>query len=499
MKLKDLVQALPDFHWRGDDAWISSITHDSRRVQPGALFVCLSGLHQDGHHFVTEALQKGAAAVVAERSVDTGSAPLIQVPDTRLALSLLAHRFYGEPTKFLTVIGVTGTNGKTTTTYLIAHILNQFSGRPIAAVLGTTGIRLGNQSFPLNQTTPDAPELFRWIAWAKDTGAQFLVMEVSSHALEQRRCDACLFDIAVFTNLSHDHLDYHHDLESYFFAKARLFTDLADHSLQNGKNYLALVNADDPFGQRLLKIALGKIRTYATVGDGDYTVHNISVSGSGISFRLQTKTLSLPLSSSLLGRFNVMNVLAASAVALELGVPPEALSDALLSFQPPPGRLERVDVGQPFLVLVDYAHTPDALDKVLDAVREVTSGRVIVVFGCGGDRDPMKRPQMGRIATTKADLTIVTSDNPRTEDPMKIIEQIIAGIEKGSPFIIQPDRRTAIKTAVQMAQRGDVVLIAGKGHEDYQIIGRQKIPFSDRLVALEALQERYGVSHNDKH
>ena len=491
MRLRELIANLPTAKLIGGDVEITDITHDSRKVVHGSLFVCLKGLKVDGHDFVPDAIERGAEAVVAEREVPTNGKPLVIVPDAREALAWLCHRFYGEPTKSLTLIGVTGTNGKTTTTHLIAHLLNAHNPDS-AAVLGTVGVKWRGEWHELSQTTPDAPELVKWLARLRDEGARFVVMEVSSHSLAQKRSDGCLFDAAVFTNLSRDHLDFHGDFESYFAAKARLFTDYAEIALSNGKPFHAFINADDPYGQRLLTMCPAPKTAYGFGEDADFRAVELSLSPSGTQFSLAVKNDAIQvhrLSLRLLGRFNVANALAAIAVARHFGVPWEAIESSLPEFKAPPGRLEIVDAGKPFTVAVDYAHTPDALEKVLLTVRELTKGRVIVVFGCGGDRDPTKRPEMGRIATQLADYTVITSDNPRTEDPLQIIEQILEGVVPNSAYHVEPDRRKAIFHAISVAQPGDFVLIAGKGHETYQIIGTEKIPFDDREVAKEAMQE----------
>ncbi|MFN3420207.1 MAG: UDP-N-acetylmuramoyl-L-alanyl-D-glutamate--2,6-diaminopimelate ligase [Armatimonadota bacterium] len=504
MRLRELIVNLTAAKLIGDDVEVTSIVHDSRKVQAGSLFVCLKGLKVDGHDFARDALQRGAVAIVAEREIPTDGKPLVLVPDTREALAWLCHRFFGEPTKSLTVIGVTGTNGKTTTTHLIAHLLNaEFSNSKVSAiaepnvnevtaVLGTIGVKWRGQTWETDQTTPDAPELVQWLARLRDEGAKFVVMEVSSHALAQKRSDGILFDAAVFTNLSRDHLDFHGDFENYFLAKARLFTEYAEIAQRNGKSFHTFINADDPYGQRLLTMCPSPKTTYG-FGEGvDYRAVDLRLSPSGTQFSVITRVPSSaprPLSIRLLGRFNIVNALAAIAVARHFGVSWETIVSALPNFKAPPGRLEIVDEGQPFTVAVDYAHTPDALEKVLLTVRELTEGRVIVVFGCGGDRDPTKRPEMGRIATQLADYTVITSDNPRTEDPIKIIEQIVAGVVPGAKYHVEPDRRKAIFHAIEIAHPSDFVLIAGKGHETYQIIGTRKLPFDDREVAREALRE----------
>jgi len=491
MRLRQLVEALPNAQWCGDDVEITAITHDSRRVTQGALFVCLKGLRVDGHEFVGEALAKGAAAIVAEREVATDGKPLVLVHNTHEALALLCHRFYGEPTQRLKLIGVTGTNGKTTTTHLIAHLLNAQFG-DIAAVMGTVGVKWRNQTHELSQTTPDAPELVRWLARLRDEGARFVVMEVSSHALAQKRSDGCRFDAAVFTNLSRDHLDFHGDFEAYFFAKARLFTDYAHFAFRHGKNFQAVINADDPYGQRLMAMTPAPVTSYGFSEDASFRAVQVRLTPSGTEFLLLVNGVApipKPFRLRLLGRFNVANALAAMATAHLFGVTWETMMTALPEFAPPPGRLELVDEGQPFTVAVDYAHTPDALEKVLMTVREITKGRVIVVFGCGGDRDPTKRPEMGRIATQLADYSVITSDNPRTEDPMAIIAQILEGVVPDATCHVEVDRRKAIFHAIAVAKPDDFVLIAGKGHETYQIVGTEKRPFDDREVAREALRQ----------
>lgn len=493
MQLAELMKALPFAQLLGDGKTeVMDIVQDSRRVTPGALFVCLKGLKVDGHDFVKEALGRGAAGVVAERRVTTDGKPLLLVPDTREALGLLCHRFHGDPTKGLTLIGVTGTNGKTTTSHLIAHILNAEAGKEVAAVIGTLGVRWGGRWHPLDQTTPDAPTLVRKLAWLRDEGAKFIVMEVSSHALAQKRTEGCLFDAAVFTNLSRDHLDFHGTFENYFSAKARLFTDYAHFALRGGKAFHAFLNADDPYGRNLSSLTPTLKTTFGFSRDADYRARDLRLTPSGTRFVLHAPdAITMPLTIPLIGRFNVLNALGAIAVAKHLGARWETIRKALKEFRPLPGRLEIVDEGQPFMVAVDYAHTPDALRKVLQAIREITGGRIIVVFGCGGDRDPTKRPEMGRIATVFADYAIITSDNPRTEDPSQIIAQIARGVIPRAPHHVEPDRRKAIFHAIASAGQGDFVLIAGKGHETYQIVGTEKIPFDDRKIAREALRERF--------
>ncbi len=507
MKLVQLLTVLDNHELHGDgDVEIASLTCDSRGVVPGALFFALRGAAADGHGFIPAAVQAGAAAVVLEdESRAPAGIPWVRVSDGRAAMALMAAEFHGNPTACLPLIGITGTNGKTTTTYLIEAILKA-AGIP-AAVLGTISYRFEDKVITASHTTPESTELqaaFRQLAAA---GARAFVMEVSSHALEQRRVDGCHFDLGIFSNLTRDHLDYHGTMESYLNAKLRLFTELLRPTTAKPVRRAA-VNLDDEQGATVASRSACPVLGYG-VGRGDVRVEQVSLTVDGIRARLVTPAGSIDLSSRLLGRFNLSNILAAASAGVALNLPLEAIRDGIRDHAVVPGRMERVENRSGITLLVDYAHTGDALENVLATLGEVALGRIITVFGCGGDRDPGKRPLMGEIAARMSDLAIVTSDNPRTEEPLAILEQIRAGITPlgireyrpeelandtgagaGKGFVMLENRREAIRLAVRLAKPGDIVLLAGKGHEDYQIIGRTKHHFDDREEARQALAER---------
>jgi len=504
MKLVQLLGAVAGARVTGNsDIEIEGLYYDSRQVRPGGLFFALRGVKSDGCQFVAAAVKGGAVAVVADRPCAVDGVTVVEVPDARLAMSLMAALFYGRPTAGLPTVGITGTNGKTTTTYLVEGILEK-AGIP-AAVLGTISYRFGATDIPAPNTTPESVDLQRTLRELVDQGASGVVMEVSSHSLEQRRADGCLFDVAVFTNLTRDHLDYHRDMESYYGSKLRLFRELLSPSAEKPRRH-AVVNLDDPYGERIAKSASAPVLTYALAGEADLTVAEVDFSVHGIRCRLTTPRGELALTSDLLGRFNLYNILAAVGAGLALGLPDQAIRAGIEGHKKVPGRLERVENGEGITVLVDYAHTGDALENVLTTVAELKTNRIITIFGCGGDRDKGKRPVMGEIAARYSDLAIVTSDNPRTEDPQAIIEDVRAGIaplslkeysaeelaqgftEKG--FAAIESRREAVRVAMRAAQPGDIVLLAGKGHEDYQIVGTEKFHFDDREEAAEALRLR---------
>jgi len=493
MKLADLGKQLLVCRMVGDpQTELAGLASDSRRVRPGDLFFCLRGLTRDGHDYAGEAVAKGAAALVAERELPF-AVPQLIVPDAQRALAQLADAFFGRPTRLLRPIGVTGTNGKTTTTWLIERILLD-AGVP-AGVIGTVEIRFARQSLPASVTTPDVLELQRLFRGMADAGGRRCVMEVSSHALEQGRVRGVRFRTAVFTNLTQDHLDYHGTMEAYAAAKGLLFARLGNaYEDEPAERTYAVLNADDPASEGFARLTSAEVVPYGIEREAMVRAVDVKATARGASFTAETFAGSRRIDLRLVGRFNVYNALAALSAALCEGIPLEAAAASLERVAGVPGRLEPVDEGQPFAVVVDYAHTPDGLDNVLRAVREIAEGRVICVFGCGGDRDRTKRPVMGRIAATLADYVWVTSDNPRSEDPAAIIRDIEAGIrEAGCPadrYALEADRRAAIFRAVEMAGPGDVVLIAGKGHETYQIVGGETLPFDDRLVASEAIRSR---------
>ncbi|MGI8511032.1 MAG: UDP-N-acetylmuramoyl-L-alanyl-D-glutamate--2,6-diaminopimelate ligase [Solirubrobacteraceae bacterium] len=452
---------------------VSGLAYDSRSVSPGTLFFCVSGFEQDGHAFAPAAIEAGASALVVERPLGLG-VPEVVVASVRAAMAPAAARFHGDPTADLEVFGVTGTNGKTTTAFLL-RALFQADGRQ-TGLMGTIASVVGGEQRPVARTTPEAIDLQRDFRAMADAGDRAVAMEVSSHALDLHRCDAIHWDAALFTNLTQDHLDFHPDMEAYFQAKRRLFLACPDS---------AIVNADDPYGRRLAEEF--EAVTFALEGDADYRAKDVEtgLQGSSFTVRLPGKQKA-KVRSPLPGRFNVANILGAVAVADLFGIPKDTIEAAVADAARVPGRFEPLDEGQPFAVLVDYAHTPDGLENVLEAARGLGDGRVVCVFGCGGDRDRAKRPLMGEIAVRLADAVVVTSDNPRSEDPEAIIAEILTGTGAGVETVV--DRREAIARAIELAAPGDVVVIAGKGHEQGQEFAHgRKEPFDDVAVAREAL------------
>ncbi len=471
---------------------LAGLQYDSRRVEPGFLFVAIRGFKTDGHLFIGDAVARGAVAVALEEPLTAvagaGRIPpvaWVQVDNTRRALGLLAARFYGYPSRRLRLIGVTGTNGKTTTTHLIQAVL-EAAGRP-AGLLGTIGNRLGDQILPAVHTTPEALDLQVLLDRLVNLGAWGAVMEVSSHALALHRVAGAEFDGAVFTNLTQDHLDFHRDMEDYFHGKARLFQELGQ-GVKNGPKY-AVINGDDPWSHRLAALTPVPVITYGCNEGVQVRAGDIHLEAGGFTCTVTWPGGATRLGLALTGHYNVYNALAAFTVALQEGIDPGVAAAALAGVRGVPGRLEPINQGQPFTVVVDYAHTPDGLENVLRAARQVTRGRLLVVFGCGGDRDRGKRPLMGRAAAELSDYSIVTSDNPRSEEPEAIIAAILAGVRAvpGAHYQVEADRRRAIAAAFTLAQPGDMVVIAGKGHENYQILKDKTIPFDDRQVAREEL------------
>ncbi|NLD75782.1 MAG: UDP-N-acetylmuramoyl-L-alanyl-D-glutamate--2,6-diaminopimelate ligase [Acidimicrobiales bacterium] len=445
---------------------IGRATHDSRQVRPGDLFCCVSGSNADGHDFAQGAVAAGAAALLVERSLELG-VPELLVSDVRAAMGPVASVLAGDPSSTLEIVGITGTNGKTTTTQFLAAILNA-AGRNSGMIGTLSGVR----------TTPEAPELQQLLGAFLTEGRRAVVMEVSSHALEMRRVDGIRFRVAVFTNLSRDHLDFHGDMNAYFQAKARLFEpERAD---------LAVLNVDDPHGRLLLDAAV-----IPSVGYGIADAEDLEVTATGSSFTWRGARISLNLP----GRFNVVNAIAAATAAAEMGVSVDHVAAGLATVETVPGRFERVEEGQPFLAAVDFAHTPDGMEHLLAAAREIAgSGRVIVVFGAGGDRDRTKRPEMGAVAARIADSVFLTTDNPRHEDPAAIMDDVERGMEEQVRLVVEPDRRRAIELAAAEAAPGDVLVVAGKGHERHQIVGDDVLPFDDREVLATVLRARAGGS-----
>ena len=472
---------------------VAGIACHSKQVRPGDLFVAIHGEVADGHAFIHEAVARGAAAVIAQRlpigngSVPPRACPCVVVRDTRQALIVMAQRFYGHPSRKLKLIGVTGTNGKTTTTYLLKTILEAATAR--VGLLGTIVYQIGDRTVPSSNTTPGPLELQRYFAQMVGEGLQWCAMEVSSHALAQGRIDGLEFEAAIFTNLGSDHLDYHKTREAYAAAKRRLFDFLR-------KDGRAVINVDDAYGRVLAETVSGRsIVTFGMDHPAMVSAAHVQCSWQGTSFVLQSPWGAVPITTPLLGRHNVSNITAAAAALLASGVAPTAVRDGLAELEHVPGRLERIAHDGEANIVVDYAHTADALRLVLLSLRELTKGRLIVAFGCGGNRDQTKRPVMGRLAALLADHVVLTSDNPRSEEPLDIIHQIQAGFPPGfAAFEVVPDREPAITAALSAARREDTVLIAGKGHEAYQVFNHVTVPFSDRDVIERWLSARHSLA-----
>jgi UDP-N-acetylmuramoyl-L-alanyl-D-glutamate--2,6-diaminopimelate ligase len=480
VKLSELVQSVPGGRVNFREAEIRGVTCDSRLVQSGAVFVAVPGCKQDGAAFVDEAIRRGASAIISENPVPNCPVPVFVVPSAREALSDLAVRFYGDPTSLMNVVGVTGTNGKTTTTYLLRSIF-EAAGEKVG-VLGTINHSIGNRTLPSDNTTPGADTLQRYFHEMAQAGCKSAAMEVSSHALDQDRVRGIRFAAGIFTNLTRDHMDYHPTMEHYRDAKGRLFELLA----QKG---VAALNADDDASEVYARRTSAHVVTYGLQRRAEIGAKVELSTFNGTRLRLRLGTEEVLVNTRLIGTHNVYNILGAAACTWAMGYDLDHIKAGVENLGAVPGRLEAVDAGQDFAVLVDYAHTDDALRNVLHCLRPLVRGRLVVVFGCGGDRDRGKRPKMGKAASELADQVVLTSDNPRSENPMAILSEISGGIADKSKYLIEPDRRGAIKLALTLARKDDVVLVAGKGHENYQIFGERRVSFDDRLVAREILGE----------
>ena len=495
IKLAQLLERLnPERSWGAADLEIRGIDYDSRRIEAGWALCALKGEKADGHDYICQALGRGAGVVIMEKECPLPEKVAgVVVTNARKALASTSALFYGEPTHDIPVVGVTGTNGKTTTTYLVEALMREAGHYP--AVLGTINYRFGDKVHPSLHTTPEAPELLGTMSDFRGRGCDAMVMEVSSHALAQYRVDGVEFNVGVFTNLTPEHLDYHHSMDEYFASKQRLFSELI---IPGGH---AVINVDDPYGKRLAARVKGAI-TYGCESRADVAPREIELGLEGIRGFVDTPEGAVAIESSLVGRFNLSNLLAAVATGVALGYSPSLIGSGLRKASQVPGRMERIENRRGALILVDYAHTGDALEKVVTACRELKPRRLITVFGCGGDRDRSKRPEMGRAAAESSDIVIVTSDNPRTEDPEAIIEDILPGLqgtfskvwtleearnEDGKGYCVIADRREAIRFAVSLLENDDLLLVAGKGHEDYQIIGTEKTHFDDREEIRQAL------------
>ena len=492
MELAELVRASGvAAEVRGGDAEISSLAYDSRAAGPGTLFFCVRGMRSDGHEFAPKVVEAGAAALVVERPLNLG-VPEVAVADARAAMAPLAAAFHGDPTAELRMVGITGTNGKTTTAFLVRHLLEAAGRR--CGLLGTVQRVVGGEVEEVERTTPEAIDLQATFARMLEAGDVACAMEVSSHALALHRADAVHFDVKAFTNLTQDHLDFHADMEEYFEAKRLLFTAEGGAPALVLQGGVSVINIDDPYGRRLAEdLRAGEpegLLTFSAAGaEADFSARDVAFDAGGSSFSCETPDGAVDVRTPLPGDFNVANATCALACVTALGLDIRDSAAALADAGRVPGRFEPIDEGQGFAVLVDYAHTPDSLENVLRAARRITEGRLLTVFGCGGDRDKEKRPLMGRAGAELSDLAVVTSDNPRSEEPGAIIDEILAGIDDRDSIRVEPDRRAAIALALQAAESGDTVVVAGKGHEQGQEFeGGRKIPFDDREVAREELR-----------
>ncbi len=487
MKIDELIRDIRVKNIYGTtEGDVKGIAYDSRLIKEGYLFVAIKGEHTDGHRYITDAIKKGASVIIGEDvSYFRNAATFIEVADSREAIAIASRNFYGNPSGRISLIGITGTNGKTTTSFLIKNILETW-GKAVG-LLGTIHYIIGQKSFDAPHTTPESLDLQAYLNDMVTEGAGYAVLEVSSHALYLKRVEGCRFEVAVFTNLTRDHLDFHGTMERYFGAKKLLFNRyLKD-------NGVSVINVDDPSGRILSEGIRGNVISYGLSSkDAMVTATDIEKSMDGLRFKVKTDMNEFMITSSLVGMFNVYNILCSVSAAIALGVDSETIKKGVVDFNPPPGRFERITLGQDFMVVIDYAHSEDALERLITTARELTKNRVITLFGCGGDRDRGKRPRMGHTATDISDFVIITSDNPRGENSLSIIKEIQEGITKENYYII-PDRTEAIRKAIEIANTGDIVLIAGKGHEEYQEIDGVRYPFKDRSVVEDAIKERLGV------
>ncbi|MFN3928048.1 MAG: UDP-N-acetylmuramoyl-L-alanyl-D-glutamate--2,6-diaminopimelate ligase [Thermoflexus sp.] len=504
-QLSELLQALPfPYRHSGGDPEIHEVITDSRQARPGALFVAYQGLQNDKHAFIPDALARGAVAVVGERPREEiplpDDLPYVEVPDGREALAWLCAAFWGFPSRRLTLIGVTGTDGKTTTVNLIHSILTAAGRR--AGMISTVNAVIGDRIYDtgFHTTTPEAPEVQRYLAEMVEAGLTHAVLETTSEGLAQHRVTACDFDVAVLTNITHEHLNFHGTWENYRAAKARLF-EMLKTSADKGLPKTAVLNAEDPSFDYFRRIPADRYLSYALGKPADLTVEDLRFEPDRTRFRLRTPVGTIPVETALVGEYNVANILAAAGAAIALGIPLEAIAEGVRRLQGIPGRMERIDEGQDFLAIVDFAHTPNALEQALRVARRMTSGRVIVVFGSAGLRDVQKRGMMGRVAGRLADLIVITAEDPRTEDLEGILEAIADGVRaegrmEGVDFWRIPDRAEAIRFAVELAQPGDLVIACGKGHEPSMCYGTVEYPWDEREVMRAALRERLGKGRN---
>lgn len=490
--LKDIISTLDVQQVQGNqNVSIQDITADSRAVKLNSLFIALDGATVDGHNYIDKAVAAGAVAVIVSKPVTVpDDVCVITVSDTRQAMMVCVPYFFDYPANRMRMVGVTGTNGKTTTTHMIRHILKA-QGHKVG-VIGTVHIMIGDTSYPIHNTTPDVVDLQHILHQMVQENVEYCVMEVSSHALALGRVSGVEFDTAVFTNLTQDHLDFHKTFENYLAAKCKLFEQVsASNQVKDNKG--AVINIDDSYGHRVMEKTTAPTITYSTLGKGTLNASDVHMSTKNSQYTVNYKGESYPVSMNTTGLFNVYNTLAAIGACLQEGISMEAIDTALKTFSSVPGRFELIEEGQDFAVVVDYAHTPDGLQNILETAKAIKENRIIIVFGCGGDRDATKRPIMGRIAAEYGDKIYVTSDNPRTEDPVQIVKDVEVGVKEalrdGTSYEVIVDRREAINHAIHDAKAGDIVIIAGKGHENYQILKNETIHFDDREEARKALKE----------
>lgn len=490
--LKDIISTLDVQQVQGDqNVSIQDITADSRAVKLNSLFIALDGATVDGHNYIDKAVAAGAVAVIVSKPVTVpDDVCVITVSDTRQAMMVCVPYFFDYPANRMRMVGVTGTNGKTTTTHMIRHILKA-QGHKVG-VIGTVHIMIGDTSYPIHNTTPDVVDLQHILHQMVQENVEYCVMEVSSHALALGRVSGVEFDTAVFTNLTQDHLDFHKTFENYLAAKCKLFEQVsASNQVKDNKG--AVINIDDSYGHRVMEKTTAPTITYSTLGKGTLNASDVHMSTKNSQYTVNYNGESYPVSMNTTGLFNVYNTLAAIGACLQEGISMEAIDTALKTFSSVPGRFELIEEGQDFAVVVDYAHTPDGLQNILETAKAIKENRIIIVFGCGGDRDATKRPIMGRIAAEYGDKIYVTSDNPRTEDPVQIVKDVEVGVKEalrdGTSYEVIVDRREAINHAIHDAKAGDIVIIAGKGHENYQILKNETIHFDDREEARKALKE----------
>ncbi|SKA83406.1 UDP-N-acetylmuramoylalanyl-D-glutamate--2,6-diaminopimelate ligase [Caloramator quimbayensis] len=479
MKISEIVKNIDYMSIIGEDREIESLSYNTSSVKPNSMFFCIEGVKTDGHIFAQKAIDSGASAIVVSKDIDiNGNASIIKVKDTREAMALMSSNFYGKPSQDINIIGITGTNGKTTSTFMIKSILDAYNKK--TALLGTIYNIIGDKKEEAKRTTPESMDLQKMFFDMKKEGIEYCIMEVSSHSLELKRVFDVKFKAGIFTNLTQDHLDFHGTMENYFNAKMKLF-ECCD---------IPVINVDDKYGKRAVDKLNRKIITFGIENDADVKGQDVIISEKGTNFKLKYKDESVSIGLHLPGKFNVYNALGAAAACLEMGIPLSAVKKGLENLESVPGRSEKIISKRGFTVVIDYAHTPDGIENILKTAREYTKGRLTTLFGCGGDRDKTKRPLMGKAAGELSDFCIVTSDNPRTEDPKSIIEDILPGIDKtGCAYVIIEDRKEAIKYALDNAKAGDVIVIAGKGHESYQILKEKTIHFDEREIVNELLNE----------